>query len=296
MLTSGRMVGFVLTKDYDKARAFYEGKLGFEFVSVDQFALVMKAGAHHIRIAKVPDFTPVRSTVLGWEVADIAAVAAWLKERGVAMEAYPFVQDKELRDLDRADGRQGGVVQRPGWECAFGEPARMKIREIRAFGLYGCTPEGGWSNELKPEDCVHTILAVLTDEGRTGWGSVFTSVELVRASLSVLRPLYQDENALEPERVSEKLHQNTFWQGRGGSITHTIGGIDMALWDLLGKGRRSAGGASAGRAVSRSRAAVCVAADAGAGANGGRAFAGEGPGISSFQDRMGAVRQEEHGG
>lgn len=96
MLTSGRMVGFVLTKDYDKARAFYEGKLGFEFVSVDQFALVMKAGAHQIRIAKVPDFTPFRSTVLGWEVADIAAVVTWLRGHGVAMEAYPFVQDKEL--------------------------------------------------------------------------------------------------------------------------------------------------------------------------------------------------------
>jgi hypothetical protein len=28
MLTAGKMVGFVLTKDYDAARAFYEGKLG----------------------------------------------------------------------------------------------------------------------------------------------------------------------------------------------------------------------------------------------------------------------------
>lgn len=111
----------------------------------------------------------------------------------------------------------------------------MRIREIRAFGLHGRTPEGGWSNELRPEDCVHTILAVLTDEGAVGWGSVFTSADLVRASLAVLRPLYHGENALEPERVSETLHQNTFWQGRGGAITHTIGGIDLALWDLLGK-------------------------------------------------------------
>ncbi len=111
----------------------------------------------------------------------------------------------------------------------------MKIREIRAFGLHGRTPEGGWSNELQPDDCVHTILAVLTDEGPIGWGSVFTSEALVRASLSLLQPLYQGENALEPERVSEKLHQNTFWQGRGGAVTHTIGGIDIALWDLLGK-------------------------------------------------------------
>jgi len=111
----------------------------------------------------------------------------------------------------------------------------MKIRDVQAFGLRGGTPEGGWSNELQPEDCVHTLIAVLTDEGAIGWGSVFTSEELVRASLSVLRPLFLGENALEPERVTEKLHQNTFWLGRGGSITHTISGIDIALWDLLGK-------------------------------------------------------------
>jgi L-alanine-DL-glutamate epimerase-like enolase superfamily enzyme len=111
----------------------------------------------------------------------------------------------------------------------------MKIREIRAFGLRGRTPEGGWSNELQPEDCVHTIIGVLTDDGPVSWGSVFTSAELVRASLTLLRPLYWGENALEPERVSEKLHQNTFWQGRGGAVTHTISGIDIALWDLLGK-------------------------------------------------------------
>ena len=82
---------------------------------------------------------------------------------------------------------------------------------------------------------MHTLIAVLTDEGLTGLGSVFTSDDLVRAALAVLEPLYRGENALEPERVSEKLHQNTFWLGRGGSVTHTISGIDIALWDLLGK-------------------------------------------------------------
>jgi D-galactarolactone cycloisomerase len=111
----------------------------------------------------------------------------------------------------------------------------MKIREIRVLGLRGATPEGGWSNELKPDTCVHTLVAVHTDEGVTGVGSVFTSDDLVRASLGLLEQMARGENALEPERVSEKLHQNTFWQGRGGSITHTISGIDIALWDILGK-------------------------------------------------------------
>ncbi len=111
----------------------------------------------------------------------------------------------------------------------------MKIREIRCAGLRGRTPEGGWSNELRPEDCVHTLIAVHTDEGAVGLGSVFTNDALVRAALVVMEPLFRGENALEPERVSEKLHQHTFWLGRGGSLTHAISGIDIALWDLLGQ-------------------------------------------------------------
>lgn len=111
----------------------------------------------------------------------------------------------------------------------------MKIREIRCAGLCGATPEGGWSNELRPEDCVHTLVAVHTDDGAVGLGSVFTNDGLVRAALAVLEPLYRGESALEPERVSEKLHQHSFWLGRGGTLTHAISGIDIALWDLLGK-------------------------------------------------------------
>ena len=111
----------------------------------------------------------------------------------------------------------------------------MRIRAIRALGLHGATPEGGWSHELEADDCVHTLVVVLTDEGVAGVGSVFTSEALVCAALQVLAPLYEGENALEPERVSEKLHQHTFWQGRGGAITHAISGIDIALWDILGK-------------------------------------------------------------
>ncbi|MEZ6133849.1 MAG: mandelate racemase/muconate lactonizing enzyme family protein [Pirellulaceae bacterium] len=119
----------------------------------------------------------------------------------------------------------------------------MKITEIRCAGLRGATPEGGWSNELSPEDCVHTLVAVHTDAGLVGLGSVFTNDDLVRASLALLEPLCLGESALEPERVSEKLHQHMFWLGRGGAITHAISGIDIALWDLLGK----ATGQSVGR-------------------------------------------------
>ena len=111
----------------------------------------------------------------------------------------------------------------------------MKIVDVRSAGLRHRTPEGGWAAEIQPGDCVHTLIAVLTDEGVTGWGSVFTNDRLVHSALTVLKPLYLGDNPLEPERVSEKLHAHTFWMGRGGSITHAISGIDIAMWDILGK-------------------------------------------------------------
>jgi catechol 2,3-dioxygenase-like lactoylglutathione lyase family enzyme len=96
MLAQGNLSGFVPTTDYDKARAFYEGKLGFSFVSLDQYALVMSVGGHRIRITKMPNFTPLQGTILGWEVQDIQAVATWLRDRGVTLEKYPLVQDRDL--------------------------------------------------------------------------------------------------------------------------------------------------------------------------------------------------------
>jgi L-alanine-DL-glutamate epimerase-like enolase superfamily enzyme len=119
----------------------------------------------------------------------------------------------------------------------------IRIKRIVAAPLLGASPKGGWTVEIAPEDSVQTLIAVHTDAGITGFGSVFTDGRLVEAALGVLEPLYRNENALEPERVSEKLHQNTFWMGRGGTLTHAISGIDIALWDILGK----ATGLSVGR-------------------------------------------------
>jgi len=111
----------------------------------------------------------------------------------------------------------------------------MQIEGIDVVGLSGATPRGGWAVELEPDDVVHTLVTVRTDEGISGVGSVSSHDRLVSAAVEVLAPLVIGEHALEPERVSEKLHQHTFWLGRGGTLTHAISGIDTALWDILGK-------------------------------------------------------------
>lgn len=127
----------------------------------------------------------------------------------------------ETETRDRAASRASGGAAR--------------ITRISAMGLRGATSLGGWSRELTPDDNVHTLIRVDTDLGIVGVGSVFTSAALVRAALTTLEPFFLGENALEPERLAETAHQHTFWQGRGGAITHAISGIDLALWDIAGK-------------------------------------------------------------
>ncbi len=111
----------------------------------------------------------------------------------------------------------------------------MRIVDVRAIPLLGRVTEGGWDETLDPAENSHTLVVVLTDEGISGAGSAYTSLALVEAALRLLRPWLIGESAIEPERVSEKLLQMSFWQGRGGTVAHAVSGIDIALWDILGK-------------------------------------------------------------
>jgi D-galactarolactone cycloisomerase len=111
----------------------------------------------------------------------------------------------------------------------------MKIVDLRITGLTGGTVDGGWPQGNKPDEDLNTIVEVITDEGLAGIGSAMTSKALIDAAVQLLRPHLISQRADEPARVSEKLRQSTFWQGRGGAVEHAISGIDIALWDLMGQ-------------------------------------------------------------
>ncbi len=111
----------------------------------------------------------------------------------------------------------------------------MKIASLDICPLTGATVDGGWPQDYEQPENLHTLVIVRSDEGLVGYGSCYTSGKLVAGAVQLLWPWLRGESALEPERVAEKLHQSSFWQGRGGAVTHAISGIDIALWDLFGK-------------------------------------------------------------
>jgi catechol 2,3-dioxygenase-like lactoylglutathione lyase family enzyme len=97
MLSHFKIVAFLTTTDYARARPFYVDKLGLEFISEDQFAMVLRANGNTVRVVKAQKFVPAMGTVLGWEVSDIERVVCELGSRGISFEKYPWV--KENRGL-----------------------------------------------------------------------------------------------------------------------------------------------------------------------------------------------------
>jgi catechol 2,3-dioxygenase-like lactoylglutathione lyase family enzyme len=96
MLT--KMVGFVTTTNAEAAKEFYAGKLGFRFVSDDDFAVVFDANGTMIRAGKAHGaYTPQQGTILGWQVDDIEREVDELTARGVRFERYdlPFLKQDE---------------------------------------------------------------------------------------------------------------------------------------------------------------------------------------------------------
>jgi D-galactarolactone cycloisomerase len=111
----------------------------------------------------------------------------------------------------------------------------MSIATLTVYPLYGGTVDGGWPQGHQPNENLHTLIEIVSDDGTAGWGSCFTSGRLIQGAVDLMWPLLKRESSVEPERVTECLRQATFWQGRGGAVEHAISGIDIALWDLFGR-------------------------------------------------------------
>ena len=89
MLNQSRLVCFVATADAERARAFYQGKLGLALVEDNGYSLVFDVYGTQLRMQCVETVAPHPYTALGWEVADLAATVRALAAAGVRIARFP---------------------------------------------------------------------------------------------------------------------------------------------------------------------------------------------------------------
>ncbi len=88
------------------------------------------------------------------------------------------------------------------------------------------------------------IMRVSTDEGIVGLGEVDSIPLVAKATVDAppshsivtgLRSVLIGENPLDVERLWDKMHRATIYLGSTGPVMHAMSGIDIALWDIVGK-------------------------------------------------------------
>jgi predicted enzyme related to lactoylglutathione lyase len=104
-LSTAEMISFLPTTDGARCRDFYEGKLKLKVLSDDAHFLIMETDARRrIRVQKLPQFTPQKFTILGWDVRDIETTITDLASSGVQCERFPGVPQNERGIMDFPDG------------------------------------------------------------------------------------------------------------------------------------------------------------------------------------------------
>ena len=116
----------------------------------------------------------------------------------------------------------------------------MRIREIRCHVLLA--PNTDESLTSSAQDSF--LLVIDTDEGLQGIGETDVNPWIARACLTApgthtmgrsLREMLVGADPSDIEGLWWTLYRGSAMNGRRGALVHTLGAIDMALWDLKGK-------------------------------------------------------------
>lgn len=95
MTPDSKLVGFIPTRDADRALSFYRDLLDLHFVSDDTFAIVLESNGSTVRLVRIEEFTPASYTILGWQVEDIESAVKEFAAKGLAFQRYSFLNQSE---------------------------------------------------------------------------------------------------------------------------------------------------------------------------------------------------------
>jgi L-rhamnonate dehydratase len=115
----------------------------------------------------------------------------------------------------------------------------LKITNVQAIGLK--LPEISSAADGTQDDL---IIIVETDEGITGYGEVDTAPDVGKAIVDAymshgtcygLREAVTGADPFDYEQIWNDMWVKTYYYGRTGPVMHVMSGIDMAIWDIMGK-------------------------------------------------------------
>lgn len=88
------------------------------------------------------------------------------------------------------------------------------------------------------------LIKIETDEGITGWGECDSSPYVVKTIVDCppshvvcrgLKDILMGQDPFDVEKIWNDMYQGSYYYGRRSVGIHAMSGIDIALWDIMGK-------------------------------------------------------------
>lgn len=93
------------------------------------------------------------------------------------------------------------------------------------------------SAQVARDGVTDVVVKVTTDNGLVGWGESCSGADVVSvgAAIEAMKPFVLGRDPWHRERIQADLWHHGLWQFRPMTGNFAWAGIDMALWDLVGK-------------------------------------------------------------
>ena len=94
------------------------------------------------------------------------------------------------------------------------------------------------SSQVRRDGVSDIVVRAETDDGLAGWGESCSGADTasVAAALEAMKPFVLGRSPWESERIRGELWHRGVWSFRKPTASFAYAGIDMALWDICGKG------------------------------------------------------------
>lgn len=99
MLADNDISAVLAVKNIDKAKEFYEGKLGLTPSGSDPGGIYYKSGNSQVLVYESQYAGTNQATAAGWRVKDLGAVVEELRGKGVTFEHYDMPDVKHEGDI-----------------------------------------------------------------------------------------------------------------------------------------------------------------------------------------------------
>lgn len=116
----------------------------------------------------------------------------------------------------------------------------MKIVDIQTYPLQSVLAEKMYYAEGEVDARRSLIVEIVTDEGISGWGECFCHgvqpPQLAQSVIeSVFKPMLLGANPFDTAVLWEKMYVASQPYGRKGVVVAAISGLDVAMWDCIGR-------------------------------------------------------------